>query len=82
MKKFITVFAFVLFAAPMFASAHPNLSQFPIPTSRPVVTVPTAPSTGSSFSSSGGQCLAYWPWAPTVHTPCWYDIQGMLANLK
>lgn len=92
MKKILIVLALVLFAVPAFASAElvpepaviPDgpLSQYPITTSRPPVSVPTAPAGGISFSGSGGQCLPYWPWAPTVHTPCWYEIQLMVANLK
>lgn len=88
MKKFIIVFAFVLFAAPMFASAHPNLSQFPISTGRPVVTVPTAPtpSTGGSFGGTGIGCQHTWEKNGVLeYTPCHWDIMLamiQLANLK
>lgn len=84
MKNLIVIAFVFAFMFPVVASAHPALSQFPISTGRPVVTVPTAPapSTGGSFSSSGGQCLQNFPWFPYAVTPCWLEIQGMLANLK
>lgn len=57
------------------------LSQYPITTSRPPVSVPTAPA-GGSFSGSGGQCLQNFPWYPYAVTPCWLEIVGMIAGLK
>ncbi len=37
---------------------------------------------GINSSSSGGGCIPFWPWAPTVHTPCFFEVQTWINMLN
>lgn len=83
MKKTLLFATIAVLSFPIVASAHPNLSQFPITSPRPVVTVPTdTVSSGGSFGGTGSGCAMF---VDGHLSWCYFEAQrviAMLANLR